>query len=360
MMLSPRLQAVRRAEAATALPMAHRVCMQLDLYVRDRARESYPMQALPQQFDTARYWQELYRQPLPFWQTALDRIMAAHQLVSSPWTRATLGRNIVFVSLTAVIKLGPPIWSGEMAREAAALNAVAGRLPVATPTLLAYGALDRWDYLVQTPLPGANLHALWAELPPAARAALADQHGTLMAALHAFSLSDIPAHLAFDWQAMLNRQRAECAREMQRAGVADALVQQIEAYLAATPWDNEPPVLLHGDLTHLNMLVVEQAGSWRITGLIDWGDVKLGSRMHEFISPGVHMYQGDAALLAAWYRGYGWAHHDRAARDRHQIMARAMLYYPDDFARLIQAIPGAAQCQDWHAMAAAFWQPAPA
>lgn len=58
--------------------------------------------------------------------------------------RAALGRNVVFVSPTAVIKLGPPMWAGEMAREATALSAIAGRLPAATPTLLAIGALDRW------------------------------------------------------------------------------------------------------------------------------------------------------------------------------------------------------------------------
>ena len=314
------------------------------------------MDTLPHQVDSTRYWQELYRQPLAFWQAALDRIMAEHQLVSSSWTRAALGRNIVFVSPTAVIKLGPPIWRGEMQREATALSAIVGRLPVATPALLAVGQLDGWDYLVQTPLPGTNLRTVWTELDAATRAALAYQHGTLMAALHALPTQDLPAHLAFDWQAMLAAQRAECVSEMQRAGVADALVQQIEPYLDATPWDNEPPMLLHGDLTHLNMLVTEQAGSWRISGLIDWGDVKIGARMHELISPGVHMYQGDAASLRAWYRGYGWAQHATAARDQHQIMTRAMLYYADDFARLIQTVPGAAQCQDWHAMAAAFWQ----
>jgi hygromycin-B 7''-O-kinase len=173
------------------------------------------MHTLPQQVDSARYWQELYRQPLPFWQAALDRIMAEHRLVSSPWTRAALGRNIVFVSTTAVIKLGPPIWQGEMMREAAALSAVGGRLPVATPTLLAVGTLDRWEYLVQTPLPGTNLRAIWPELDAAARAALAYQHGTLMAALHALPLHDSPSPLTFDWQAMLDMQQAECVAEMQ-------------------------------------------------------------------------------------------------------------------------------------------------
>jgi hygromycin-B 7''-O-kinase len=318
------------------------------------------MHPLPQQVDTARYWQELYRQPLPFWQPALDHIMAEHQLAASPWTRAALGRNIVFVSPTAVVKLGPPMWQGEMQREAAALSTVARRLPVTTPTLLACGELDGWDYLVQAPLMGTNLHAIWAGLDSTARTALAEQHGTLMAALHAIPAQDLSKHLAFDWQTMLDAQRAECVVAMQRAGVADALVRQIEPYLETTPSDAEPPVLLHGDLTHLNMLVIEQAGSWHISGLIDWGDVKIGSRMHEFISPGVHMYQGDAASLPAWYRGYGWGTHRDAARVRHQIMTRAMLYYAEDFARLIQTIPGADQCQDWHAMAAAFWRLAPA
>jgi hygromycin-B 7''-O-kinase len=314
------------------------------------------MHTLPQQVDSTRYWQDLYRQPLAFWQAALDQIMREHQLISSLWTRAALGRNIVFVGPTAVVKLGPPIWQGEMQREAAALSTVTGRLPVTTPSLLAYGELDGWDYLVQAPLPGTNLRAIWAELDAAARAALAEQHGTLMAALHAIPAHELPSHLAVDWQAMLAAQRAECGIEMQRAGVIDGLVQQIEPYLDATLWDNEPPVLLHGDLTHLNMFVAEQSGSWRISGLIDWGDVKLGSRMHEFISPGVHMYQGDVASLHAWYRGYGWADHASAAHDQHQIMSRAMLYYAEDFARLIQTVPGADQCRDWHAMAAAFWR----
>jgi hygromycin-B 7''-O-kinase len=129
------------------------------------------MPVLSQQIDTARYWQELYRQPLAFWQAALDQIMAKHQLVSSHWIRAALGRNSVFMSPTAVIKLGPPMWQGEMQREAAALGAIAGRLPVATPPLLAVGTFDSWEYMVQAPVPGTNLHTIWADsmLLPAQR-----------------------------------------------------------------------------------------------------------------------------------------------------------------------------------------------
>jgi hypothetical protein len=59
---------------------------------------------------------------------------------------------------------------------------------------------------------------------------------------------------------------------------------------------------------------------------------------------------------AALDRIMGWAHRSTAAREEREIMARAMLYYPDDFARLIQIVPGAAQCQGWSAMAAVFWR----
>jgi hygromycin-B 7''-O-kinase len=136
--------------------------------------------------------------------------MRAHQLERSPWTRAALGRNIVFVSPTAAIKLGPPMWAGQMAREAAALGAVAGRLPIATPTVLALGALGQWEYLVQAPLPGTNLHAIWAALGASDRAVLAEQHGALMAALHGLPLQDFPAALAFDWPALLGARVAQC------------------------------------------------------------------------------------------------------------------------------------------------------
>lgn len=313
------------------------------------------MSYLPQQFDADHYWQDLYQRPLPFWQPALDRVAAEHQLAATAWTRASLGRNIVFVSATAVVKFGPPFWQGNMEREAAALRAVAGRLPVATPTPLAIGTLDRWEYLVQAPLPGTNLHTIWKELSPAARATLAEQHGMIMTALHALPVDGLLSSLSFDWQEMVGWQRAECVAEMRRVGVAHTLVEQVESYLDATPWSHEPAVLLHGDLAHLNMLAVQDEDNWRISGLIDWGDVKIGSRMHEFISPGVHMYQGDATALSAWYRGYGWHAPTDAASKQHEIMARSMLYYAEDFARLIETVPEASHCKDWKAMAAAFW-----
>jgi hygromycin-B 7''-O-kinase len=314
-------------------------------------------QKLPQEIDSATYWRDVYKQPLPFWQQALQTIVAVHQLPAQQWSRAALGRNIVFLSPTVVVKLGPPMWPGEMPREVAALQFVAGRLPVTTPRLLATGTLGGWDYLVQERLPGTNLRDLWPDLDDQVRARVAHQHGELMAAIHSLPLHDAPADLHFDWAAMLAEQHECCARDMREAGVVMALVDQVDAYLAATPWSIEQgeSALVHGDLDRLNFLASEIDGVWEITGVVDWGDVKIGPPSHEFISPGIHMYRDNRAELLRWYQGYALLRPERAATYQHVIMARAMLYYPDSFADFIQKIPGAASCSDWTAMASAFW-----
>jgi hypothetical protein len=97
---------------------------------------------LPQPVDSDRYWRDVYKRALPVWQPALAEIAAAHHLPSESWTRAALGRNVVFASPSTIIKLGPPHWPGEMAREVAALEFLKGKLPFATPALLANGTLD--------------------------------------------------------------------------------------------------------------------------------------------------------------------------------------------------------------------------
>lgn len=315
------------------------------------------MHLLPQNLDDASYWSDVYKQPISFWQQALHCITEEQHLPAESWTRAALGRNIVFLTPTLVIKLGPPMWLGEMAREVAALQFVVGQLPVATPVLIAAGTLDGWDYLIQERLPGTDLWGSWPHLASDTRASIARQHGEVMAALHTLPLQDASPDLHFDWAGMLAAQHESCARDMRAGGVDDALVEQVESYLAATPWSIEHGeiALVQGDLASLNLMVSEVNGALKITGLIDWGDAKIGAPSHEFISPGVHMYRGDRNALRHWYEGYHLLKSERSVEYQHVIMARAMLYYQDDFAKRIEWTPGASSCADWVAMASAFW-----
>ncbi|MEM7127778.1 MAG: aminoglycoside 3'-phosphotransferase/choline kinase family protein [Chloroflexota bacterium] len=315
------------------------------------------MSLLPQPLDSAHYWSTVYKQELPVWQPAISEVTKIHHLSNEIWTRVALGRNIVFCSPTSIIKLGPPRWSGEMAREVAALRLVAENLSVATPTVLASGTIDGWDYIVQERLPGTPLWELWNDLSPEAQIDLAYQHGQLMKTIHTLRFESVPSELQIDWDEMLAEQSQECVAEMLDAGVDAKLVAQVDSYLAATEWsiDAAPDVLLHGDLNHLNFLVSRENDHWRLTGLVDWGDAKVGAPSHEFISPGVNMYSGNRAMLTQLYRGYQLDAAKYSEAYEHVVMARAMLYYADSFLRLLQDVEGAAMCNNWRSIARCFW-----
>ena len=317
------------------------------------------MSDLPNDFDRTHYWQVIYKQPVDDWLPTLEQIRQRHHLPAGAWTRFALGRNLVFACGELVLKLSQPDWAFEIPREADALAFVHQQLPVATPELLAIGELDGWAYLVQRRLPGEMMRARWGELSDAVKRSLARQQGEIMAALHALSVHDAPASLAFDWAVMLTEQKAECCQEMQNAGVPEALLADLPRYLAeAEPRlaTDGPPVLLHGDLDAINLLIEEQQGAWRITGLVDWGDVKLGPATHDFISPGIHSYRGQRELLQAWYAGYGLNDKQRSPAFVRNVMARSMLYYAGEFARYLQRSPGTEQCRDWTCVADCFWQ----
>jgi hygromycin-B 7''-O-kinase len=314
---------------------------------------------LPTNLSYEDYWQAIYPQPLAYWQPALEHIRACHALPNSTWQRSPLGRNIVFICGTVVVKLSPPFWRHEVPREAAALQWVQNQLPIRTPELLSVGELDSWGYLVQTKLPGELLKAIWPTLRLHEKHASARQHGRLMAALHALPIQQVPAQLAFDWPIMLTEQAAECIVAMQRAGVQETLVADIASYL-----EQLHPVLaadtdlrlLHGDFDAINLLVERPDRHWRITGLVDWGDVKLGPSAHEFISPRVHMYREELNLLHSWYEGYELTAEQRTPNREHNLMVRAMLYYADEFASILGSAPEASQCQSWSEVAPYFWR----
>jgi hygromycin-B 7''-O-kinase len=313
---------------------------------------------LHQNFTPETYWQSIYKQPLPEWLPALEAIRERHNLPRDEWSRFSLGRNVVFGLGRYVVKLCPPFWVDDAEREIAALTFIHNRLPVATPELVATGEQDGWRYLVQVRLPGELLWSFWFSLDPAQKVTLARQHGQIMRALHDLPAANAPIEIGFDWAEMLAAQEQACAHLMQQSQLPEALLADLEPYLVqARPLlaAGQGQAVLHGDLNALNFLVEPHGSGWRMTGLVDWGDVKLGPITHEFISPGVHMYRGERAALLAWYDGYGLLQEQRIPSFEQDIMTRTMLYYAGDFKRLLALVPGANSCYCWADVAACLW-----
>ena len=174
-----------------------------------------------------------------------------------------------------------------------------------------------------------------------------------MRALH--DLPVPPEAPRIDWVGMLVEQALDVHVELARAGLSTSLLDGLRAYLGSRhlSWEGRL-ALLHGDLDAINLLVEREAnGNWRVTGLVDWSDAKVGPVAHDFISPGAHRHWGHRSVQRAWHAGYG-LDNDPAAFE-HQVMARAILYYPDTLPAMLRRAPGVAAATTWVEVARACW-----
>ncbi|WP_221089008.1 phosphotransferase [Deinococcus aquaedulcis] len=281
----------------------------------------------------------LHAQALAPWQLALEDIRARHGLPGGPFTRFVLGKNAVFGCGEVVVKLVPPIWAGDAAREAAALRAVQGRLPLPTPELLATGRLGRWAYLVTARLPGRPLAEVWRDLDVPGQTRLAGQQAELLLAVQALPP---PPKLHFDWPGLLLRQGLELHAALQ---APPALAQAAEAFLQDVSWNGpgfgRAPVFQHGDLNFLNLLVEERGGQITLSALMDWSDARSGPAAHDLISPAVNQFRRWPQARRAWAGVLA-----PTPEDRREATARALLYYPDDWNAILADL-GAAQATSW-------------
>lgn len=300
------------------------------------------MPALPQSVSYAAFL-NLHAQPLTPWEAALEEVRVRHALPPGEFRRFPLGKNAVFALGDVIVKLVPPLWSGDARREVAALRLVQGRLSLRTPEVVASGELGAWRYVVTARLPGRPLCELWWDLPPPERARLAGEQAALMREVQAIRPDPAAAaELHFDWPGLLLLQGLELPRKLRAPPVlAQGAAAFLEHVFRAGPGFSRPHVLLHGDLNFLNLLCEERGGRVTLTALIDWSDARLGPPAHDLISPAVNQFRRDPTARRAWAAALGFT-----PDDVREATARALLYYPDEWAGLLADL-GAEGVRGW-------------
>ena len=219
-------------------------------------------------------------------------------------------RPVYAVGDRRVLKLYPTVSAPDGVTEARVLEYLTGKLPAATPELLAHGEYENgWRYLLVSQLPGTELAAAWPAIPRPHQDRVASQVGELLAALH--SLDPEPLHPVLgpaDWGGFLAGQRAR-ARERQRAvKLPDLWLSQIEGFLESVPLaPGRERVLLHTEMMREHLVV--SAGTWTLSGLLDFEQAMTGDRAYEFVTVGLLVSRCDPRLLgrilAAYGRGFG-------------------------------------------------------
>jgi len=215
-------------------------------------------------------------------------------------------RPVYAVGDRRVLKLYPTVSAPGSVTEARVLEHLHGRLPVATPELLAHGEYENgWRYLLMSQLPGTGLAGAWPAIPRPDQERVADQTGELLAALHGLDPEPLDAILGpADWSGFLAGQRATAAARQRAVRLPDPWLSQIEDFLASAPLTpGRERVLLHTEVTREQLVV--NPGPWTLSGLLDFETAMTGDRAYEFVPVGVFISRGDPRLLGRILAAYG-------------------------------------------------------
>ena len=280
----------------------------------------------------------------PAWRGVIEAIAAAH---SSEQVRQ-VSEGTVLVALIGqqqVLKLYPPFLRDHFEFEAAALQALSGRLSLPTPRFLARGEYQGWPYLLMSQLQGQTLTRVWPELDAKRQCELLSSLGALAAQVHALSVGALSS-FAPDWGDFVVAQRAGCLRRQQRTGLPAHLLAHLPDFMQGE-LPQGPDVILTGEYTPMNLMV--QDG--RLCGMFDFGDGLVGPREYDWLGPLCFLGAGSAARVEAFFQGYGFI----PDVEQRQALMRLLLLHRYSHLGLQIAMPGWQSARSFEELAALIW-----
>ena len=215
-------------------------------------------------------------------------------------------RPVYAVGDRRVLKLYPTVSAPDGVTEARVLEYLNGRLPVATPELLAHGEYENgWRYVLMSRLPGTELAAAWPAIPRSDQDRIASQAGEMLAALHGLDPGSLDASLGpADWAGFLTGQRVTATERQRQVKLPEPWLSQIEGFLESAPLTpGQQRVLLHTEVIREHLVVNPR--TWTLSGLLDFERAMTGDRAYEFAAAGLFVSRGDPRLLGRILATYG-------------------------------------------------------
>lgn len=210
------------------------------------------------------------------------------------------------------------------------LQYLTGRLSIPTPEFWAATELEGWQVIAMGAIDGAPLSTVWGRLDRDTQARLCRELGAVIAELHSLDPSAL-ADLEPQWQPWIAEQRAGAVERQRSLGLEASWLDQIEPFLARTDplRSEEDPrrVLLHTEVMREHVFVMERAGRWELTGLLDFEPAMVGTPTYEFASVGLFVSAGDSGLFRAFCSGYGFGERSEFPRDFPLRCLRAKLLH---------------------------------
>jgi len=240
--------------------------------------------------------------PENVWRFAMTHIAKAHDLGPCELEPYATGEAIVWSVGEHVVKLTIPGCRDQLEVEGGCLEAIHGKLSVATPKLHARGDISGWPYLLMTKIPGRALAEVWPKLGHERRRPLARKLGLLCRELHALS----PAGFPGGWQEFWGTVSHQVGARHATRGGPPELLSRIDPFLAKIGELGAAGLVpLHTELTDQHVYVEERGGELSLCGLLDFADARLGAPQYEFGAPVEFIFKGERGLLREFLLSYG-------------------------------------------------------
>ncbi len=261
-----------------------------------------------------------------FWQPYIHRILERHQLPPAPLKSFVNGSNVIFAyDQRLIIKLFAPFHEHQFLADRTVLAAQLKLKTALIPELIAEGRLDGWPYLIMSLLPGIPLDDVWPQVNQADRLTIVKALAQVMAEVQAWPLQQLQV-IDRDWDSFMAQQHAGCIERHQRFGLPSHLLQQIPGFLARNPVAFGPKVLLTGEYTSPNLLLVQRPEGWRLGGLIDFGDAMLGPAVYDLSGPILFVLNGDPQLVQTFFQAAGYTAESLNDSFAFQLMSSFLLH----------------------------------
>lgn len=248
----------------------------------------------------------------------IARLAGAVAVLPRPFRTGT--NLVVDLNGTEVLKLFPPIYAAQFAAERLALKQLDGRLSVPIPTIQAEGQDRGWSWLIIAKLSGTVGSEVWPTLTEEERENILRDVGRTIAEVQAVDPGELVA-MEPTWPQFVARQTKQCIERHRLQGLPSNLLAGLPALLRAVPAivpTNAPPVILTGEWIPENLLLSKDSDGWRLSAVIDFGDVMTGWHEYDLLGPSTFMCAGVPGRLRAFLEGYGLvlSSYDRAMRRR--------------------------------------------
>ncbi len=299
------------------------------------------------------------------WTAVVREICHCHDLPVQHVEAGYPGTNAVFVvDDVYVVKIYAPFCPEDfdLERELYALLGSNSRLPV--PQLIAQGILEdqiQWPYIIIDFKPGAPIREVRNRIPRRNLLRIAADMGAMVRHLHRAPVAQFTSldHTQAGWRKFVQRRAVESGEAGQWEGILSTpVVAEIPGFLASAldGGEDAPLVLMNGDLTEDHILLRQDNGKWRISGLIDFGDALVGQREYEWIALWFSGLDRDYECLTAFMDSYDpYIKLDDAFFTRAMAFTFLHEFGPDILALTLKAL-GKPQIESIQELQALLWE----